>query len=312
MVTVCVEPPPRPLATRSACAATGSAFSPQALFRSVEVHGVPRAWRGAPDGDPPAQTRARLSEEPHPRGPVAMLGRICSSPRAIRVAASGSPVRGEAGGHDLSDAIASAASVALMRTSEYASSVGSDLTCATQSGGRNTSFAEVKPWFPTAWSPCGCETRCRSTPRWPLGEDERLLAQIADGDHGAFEVLYRRYARPVLALAQRRLGDSGKAEEAVRSLRLGVAVGLDVPPRARGSIAWLYAVARNAIADRGRRRQELPEPPDVPSPDPGPCSGRSRWLRWRVHSALEKLPRTARLDRARVLEVSRRARWPSV
>ena len=126
-----------------------------------------------------------------------------------------------------------------------------------------------------------------------LGEDERLLAQIADGDHGAFEALYRRYARPVLALAQRRLGDSGKAEEAVQEAFVSVWRSASTYRPERGAaVAWLYAVARNAIADRGRRRQEpLAEPPDVPSPDPGPdAQAEQEWLRWRVHSALEKLP----------------------
>jgi RNA polymerase sigma-70 factor, ECF subfamily len=130
-----------------------------------------------------------------------------------------------------------------------------------------------------------------------LGEDERLLAQIADGDHGAFEVLYRRYARPVLALAQRRLGDSGKAEEAVQEAFVSVWRSASTYRPERGAaVAWLYAVARNAIADRGRRRQEpLAEPPDLPSPDPGPdAQAEHEWLRWRVHSALEQLPRNER------------------
>ena len=90
-----------------------------------------------------------------------------------------------------------------------------------------------------------------------LGEDERLLARIGDGDHDAFEILYRRYARPVLALAQRRLGDSGKAEEAVQEAFVSVWRSASTYRPERGAaVAWLYAVARNAIADRGRRRQE--------------------------------------------------------
>jgi RNA polymerase sigma-70 factor (ECF subfamily) len=126
-----------------------------------------------------------------------------------------------------------------------------------------------------------------------IGEDERLLAQIADGDQAAFEVLYRRYARPVLALAQRRLGDAGKAEDALQEAFISVWRSASTYRPERGAaVAWLYAVARNAIADRGRRRQEpLAEPPDVPSPDAGPdARAEQEWLRWRVHSALEKLP----------------------
>src|SRR5438094_1046899 len=46
--------------------------------------------------------------------------------------------------------------------------------------------------------------------------DEELLVRVADGDRGAFEQLYGRYARIVLGLALRRLGDRGRAEDAVQ------------------------------------------------------------------------------------------------
>src|SRR5439155_12204607 len=46
--------------------------------------------------------------------------------------------------------------------------------------------------------------------------DGDLLQRIGNGDRSAFEVLYRRYARTVLGLALRRLGDRGRAEEAVQ------------------------------------------------------------------------------------------------
>ncbi len=46
--------------------------------------------------------------------------------------------------------------------------------------------------------------------------DEQLLDRVGDGDRRAFEVLYKRYARPVLGLALRRLGDRGRAEDAVQ------------------------------------------------------------------------------------------------
>ena len=41
--------------------------------------------------------------------------------------------------------------------------------------------------------------------------DGELIVLSADGDRGAFEVLYGRYARPVFGLALRRLGDRGRA-----------------------------------------------------------------------------------------------------
>jgi RNA polymerase sigma-70 factor (ECF subfamily) len=130
-----------------------------------------------------------------------------------------------------------------------------------------------------------------------LGEDERLLVRIGDGDHDAFEVLYRRYARTVLALAQRRLGDAGRAEEALQEAFVSVWRSASTYRPERGAAtAWLYTVARNAIADRGRRRQEPPaEPSDQPSADAGPDEhAEHEWLRWQVHSALEKLSENER------------------
>src|SRR5438094_6167751 len=46
--------------------------------------------------------------------------------------------------------------------------------------------------------------------------DGDLLDRIAARDAGAFEVLYRRYARSVYGLALRMLGDRGRAEDAVQ------------------------------------------------------------------------------------------------
>ena len=127
--------------------------------------------------------------------------------------------------------------------------------------------------------------------------DADLLARIGTGDENAFEILYRRYARPVLGLAMRRLGDRGRAEDALQDAFVSVwrSASTFKPERGQAS-AWLYAVARNAISDRGRKREEpAAEAPDTPAGDPGPDeSAESAWLRWRVHRALEELPERER------------------
>jgi len=46
--------------------------------------------------------------------------------------------------------------------------------------------------------------------------DVELLGLIAGGDRPAFEELYRRYARSVLGIALRRMGDRGRAEDATQ------------------------------------------------------------------------------------------------
>src|SRR5213594_3826531 len=73
--------------------------------------------------------------------------------------------------------------------------------------------------------------------------DGDLIARVGDGDRGAFEVLYQRYARPVFALALRRLGDRGRAEDAVQETFASVWRSAGSYRRERGPGApWLYAV----------------------------------------------------------------------
>src|SRR5213079_1146830 len=123
--------------------------------------------------------------------------------------------------------------------------------------------------------------------------DGELIVRAGDGDRGAFEQLYRRYARPVFGLALRRLGDRGRAEDAVQETFASVwrSAGSYRPERGPGA-PWLYAVARNAIVDRARSRSEPPtEAPDEPATDPGPPEEAERsWLAWRVHRAMQELP----------------------
>lgn len=123
--------------------------------------------------------------------------------------------------------------------------------------------------------------------------DGELLQRIGNGDREAFDVLYRRFVRPVFALALRRLGDRGRAEDATQETFTSVWRSASSYRADRGPGApWLYAVARNAIVDRTRARSEPPaEVPDDPSAEPGPPEQAERsWLAWRVHRALQDLP----------------------
>src|SRR5437762_7990433 len=122
--------------------------------------------------------------------------------------------------------------------------------------------------------------------------DAELIIRTGDGDRGAFEVLYQRYARPVFGLALRRLGDRGRAEDAVQETFASVwrAARSYKPERGPGG-PWLYAVARNAITDRSRARTEpAVEAPDQESHEAGPADrAEASWTTWRVHRALEEL-----------------------
>jgi RNA polymerase sigma-70 factor (ECF subfamily) len=123
--------------------------------------------------------------------------------------------------------------------------------------------------------------------------DGELLQRIAGGDREAFDVLYHRFVRPVFALALRRLGDRGRAEDATQETFTSIwrSAGSYRADRGPGA-PWLYAVARNAIVDRARSRSETPtEVPDEASAEPGPSDEAERsWLAWRVHRAMQELP----------------------
>ena len=127
--------------------------------------------------------------------------------------------------------------------------------------------------------------------------DGELIARVGDGDANAFDLLYRRYSRPVFALALRRLGDRGRAEDAVQETFASIWRSAGSYRRERGPGApWLYAVARNAIVDR---RRTLGAPPaeavEEASGDAGPDErAESSWTAWRVHRALAELPEQER------------------
>lgn len=131
----------------------------------------------------------------------------------------------------------------------------------------------------------------------PVDGDGDLIQRTALGDRDAFEDLYRRYARAVFGLALRRLGDRGRAEDAVQETFASIwrSAASYRPERGAGA-PWLFAVARNAIVDRSRARGEMPaDVPDEADLEPGPPDHAERgWISWRVHRALEELPERER------------------
>lgn len=133
--------------------------------------------------------------------------------------------------------------------------------------------------------------------------DGELLERVARRDHEAFEELHRRYARAVLGLALRRLGDRGRAEDATQETFAAIWRSAGRYDAARGPGApWLYTVARNTIVTALRRAPEPPvETPETASGDTGPPErAEASWEAWRLHRALETLPASER----RVVELA--------
>ena len=146
--------------------------------------------------------------------------------------------------------------------------------------------------------------------RWPPNDlsDGELISRIGDGDRDAFE-------RPLPAL--RAAGVRARPAPARRPRpRRGRGAGdvrLDLARRPRSyrpergpGAPWLYAVARNAIVDRGRARARAAgrgAGHGVRRRRARPSGPRRAGRAWRVHRALEELPDHERTrDRARLLE----------
>jgi RNA polymerase sigma-70 factor (ECF subfamily) len=129
-----------------------------------------------------------------------------------------------------------------------------------------------------------------------------LLCRIAERDLEAFEILYRRYVRPVYGLALRRLCDRERAEDATQ--RAFAAIWRSAPtyvPECGAGERWLFTVARNEIVDQARSasRTQLvasAELSEVAPCEPGQESiAEDGWLAFRVHAAVAELPEQERV-----------------
>ncbi|HVS84037.1 MAG TPA: sigma-70 family RNA polymerase sigma factor [Gaiellaceae bacterium] len=126
----------------------------------------------------------------------------------------------------------------------------------------------------------------------PEESDAELLARVGERDRAAFEELYHRYVRSVFGLALRRLGDRGRAEDAVQEAFTAIwRSAASYRPERGPAAGWLYAVARNAIIDRFRKAGDpVAEAPELVSTEAGPAErAEASFVSWRVHRALELL-----------------------
>lgn len=111
-------------------------------------------------------------------------------------------------------------------------------------------------------------------------DEAALVARARDNETAAWGEIYDRYQRPVYRYVRARVYDEAAAEDLVSTVFLAALQGIGrYRERGRPLLAWLYAIARNTVADhqrrtlgRGRFRDRLPgfggqrEP--VPPPEP--------------------------------------------
>src|SRR3954469_24538283 len=111
----------------------------------------------------------------------------------------------------------------------------------------------------------------KSGPRVParllrVVSDERLVERVRGGSEAAFEAVFDRHPRGILAVCPHMLGSVEEAEDAVQHTFMAAfreLVGSDKPIQLK---PWLYTIARNrcltVLRTRGRQATgELTEPP---------------------------------------------------
>jgi RNA polymerase sigma-70 factor (ECF subfamily) len=83
--------------------------------------------------------------------------------------------------------------------------------------------------------------------------DEELMLQYKDGDEDAFEVLYRRYEKPVLNLIYRMVMDASEAESLCQEAFYKVVKSRKRYKATAQFKTWLFQIALNLCRDSIRR-----------------------------------------------------------
>lgn len=92
-----------------------------------------------------------------------------------------------------------------------------------------------------------------------IPSDRTLVARIADGDHKAFDELYRRHIRLVRAQARKLCASRELAEDVVQEAFISIWRSARSYRPARGTVgAWMASVVRNRAIDAWRRAAVRP------------------------------------------------------
>jgi RNA polymerase sigma-70 factor (ECF subfamily) len=123
-------------------------------------------------------------------------------------------------------------------------------------------------------------------------DDDELMERFCRGDESAFELLYARYARPVLAFLTRMVHDEALAQDLLQVTFLSVVRARGRYQKGTALRAWIYAIAGNAGRDalrrRTSRREDLSAAPPETAAAPPPAERDPEAAR-RVQEALMQL-----------------------
>jgi RNA polymerase sigma factor (sigma-70 family) len=93
------------------------------------------------------------------------------------------------------------------------------------------------------------------SPLLRLQSDERLVALIRRGHHGAFEALVQRYQPRLLAFCRHMLGSTEDAEDVLQEVFAASFNAICADDRPINARPWLYRIARNRCLNHLRRPQ---------------------------------------------------------
>jgi RNA polymerase sigma factor (sigma-70 family) len=95
------------------------------------------------------------------------------------------------------------------------------------------------------------------SPLLRLQSDERLIALVRRGNHGAFEALVSRYTTRLLAFCRHMLGSREDAEDVLQEVFAAAYNAIAADERPINVRPWLYRIARNRSLNHLRRTQAI-------------------------------------------------------
>nr|WP_246344807.1 RNA polymerase sigma factor [Conexibacter arvalis] len=90
-----------------------------------------------------------------------------------------------------------------------------------------------------------------------LQSDERLIALVRRGNHGAFETLVGRYQSRLLSFCRHMLGSREDAEDVLQEVFAAAFNAILADDRPINARPWLYRIARNRSLNHLRRQQPI-------------------------------------------------------
>ncbi len=109
----------------------------------------------------------------------------------------------------------------------------------------------------SALKPAGLPGLHGRSPLLRLAADERLVALIRRGHHGAFEALVSRYQPRLLAFCRHMLASNEDAEDVLQEVFAAAFNAMQADDRPLNVRPWLYRIARNRSLNHLRRRQAI-------------------------------------------------------